>query len=111
MINVIIYDWYYSDTTLQNCSVEHHEFSSSQVLTFSHAAVGSGSYICPFPEGSNKEPICLNTSGVLTCRVGWGVDTILHGDGREKILAPPEKYWTKGRRLVYLLLTNVNCIF
>ncbi|KAJ9583994.1 hypothetical protein L9F63_021664, partial [Diploptera punctata] len=85
-----------SDTTLENCSVEHREFSSSQVLTFNHAAVGSGTYICPFPEGSNKEPICLNTSGTLTCRVGWGVDINFYGDEREKILAPPEKYWSKG---------------
>ncbi|PSN40991.1 hypothetical protein C0J52_10989 [Blattella germanica] len=87
-----------SETTLQNCSVEHHEFSSNQVISFSHAAVGSGSYICPFPEGSNKEQTCLNTSGVLTCRVGWGVDLVTYGNAQEKILAPPEKYWTKGRR-------------
>ncbi|XP_069688134.1 coiled-coil and C2 domain-containing protein 2A [Periplaneta americana] len=86
-----------SDKTLQNCSLERHEFSSNQVLTFNHAGVGSGTYLCPFPEGSNKEVTCLNTSGVLVCRVGWGVNSVQDG-GEEKILCPPEKYWTKERR-------------
>jgi len=68
------------------------------VLTFSHAGVGSGTYLCPFPEGSNKEVTCLYTSGVLTCRVAWGVDGSVDG----RILAPPEKYWTRGQRSVNL---------
>ncbi|XP_021920038.1 coiled-coil and C2 domain-containing protein 2A isoform X3 [Zootermopsis nevadensis] len=87
-----------SGTTLQNCSLEHHEFSSNQVLTFSHAGVGCGTYLCPFPEGSNKEVTCLYTSGVLACRVAWGVDNNKHGGRDGKILAPPEKYWTKEQR-------------
>jgi hypothetical protein len=59
-------------------------------------------YFCPFPEGSNKEVTCLYTSGVLACRVAWGVDsTEREGRGR-RILAPPEKYLTKGRRLIYI---------
>ncbi|XP_033609176.1 coiled-coil and C2 domain-containing protein 2A isoform X2 [Cryptotermes secundus] len=87
-----------SGITLQNCLLERHEFSSNQVLTFSHAGVGSGTYFCPFPEGSNKEVTCFYTSGVLACRLGWGVESEEHQGGGGKILAPPEKYWTKGRR-------------
>jgi hypothetical protein len=44
---------------------------------------------------------------VLTCRLGWGVDSSEHEGGGGKILAPPEKYWTKGRRFInlyYLLI-------
>jgi hypothetical protein len=69
---------------------------------FNHAGIGSGTYFCPFPEGSNKEVRCLYTSGVLACRVAWGVDNSKHGGRDGKILAPPEKYWTKEWRLVYL---------
>lgn len=98
-----------SGTALVNCSPERHEFSSNQVLTFSHAGVGSGTYMCPFPEGSNKEITCLYTSGVLVCRVGWGVDSGVHGGGEGRILAPPEKYWAKGRRLVNLYQVTDYC--
>jgi len=98
-----------SGTTLANCSPERHEFSSNQVLTFSHAGVGSGTYMCPFPDGSNKEITCLYTSGVLLCRVGWGVDSGVHGGGDGRILAPPEKYWAKGRRLVNLYQVTDCC--
>jgi hypothetical protein len=85
--------------------LEHHEFSSNEVLTFNHGGVGSGTYFCPFPEGSNKDVTCLYTSGVLACRVAWGVDSTRGEGGGVRILAPPEKYWTKGRRLIkcYLL--------
>jgi hypothetical protein len=91
-----------SGVTLQNCALERHEFSSNQVLTFSHAGVGSGTYFCPFPEGSNKEVTCLYTSGVLACRLAWGVDNTEREGGSGRILAPPEKYWAKARRLIYL---------
>jgi len=65
--------------------------------------------MCPFPDSSNKEITCLYTSGVLLCRVGWGADSGMHGGGDGRILAPPEKYWAKGRRLVNLYQVTDCC--
>ncbi|XP_034250216.1 coiled-coil and C2 domain-containing protein 2A [Thrips palmi] len=72
-----------ADKTLKTAVLDHHEFSSDRIVSFSHAGVGSGTFISGSP-GVNG---CLYTSGVVCCRAGWGID-------KEKnlILAPQQKY-------------------
>ena len=63
--------------------MDHHEFSSDRIVSFSHAGVGSGTFI----RGSNGTNGCLYTSGVVSCRAGWGIDK-----ETKLVLAPQEKY-------------------
>ncbi|CAG2054138.1 unnamed protein product, partial [Timema podura] len=79
-----------STTTLQSCEATRHQFSNTQVVTVSHAGVGSGVYISPLPNNLQE---CLYTSGYIICRVGWGLDE-LNGT----ILAPPDKYAAQEKR-------------
>ncbi|XP_063222890.1 coiled-coil and C2 domain-containing protein 2A isoform X2 [Bacillus rossius redtenbacheri] len=81
-----------SSTTLQNCKAMRLEFSSTQVVVPSHSGVGSGLYFSPFPGGSSLGRECLHTSGYVSCRAGWGVDS-----SEGNILAVPDKYLTHTR--------------
>ncbi|KAK3909758.1 Coiled-coil and C2 domain-containing protein 2A [Frankliniella fusca] len=72
-----------ANRTLKSTAMENHEFSSDRIVSFSHAGVGSGTFISGSP-GMNG---CLYTSGFISCRLGWGVDK-----DTKLILAPQQKY-------------------
>ncbi|RZF32465.1 hypothetical protein LSTR_LSTR014637 [Laodelphax striatellus] len=72
-----------SGVTLDSATVEQLVFSSDRVVRpLGVGAVGAGVEFSIFPGGAL---LCPYTSGVVTCRVGWG---------REEgvVLCPPEKY-------------------
>ncbi|XP_066996187.2 coiled-coil and C2 domain-containing protein 2A [Anabrus simplex] len=97
-----------SSTTLEATEPIHYEFSSDQVVMHNHGGIGSGIYADVF--SGSTEPTCLFTSGVLTCKVGWGVNK---SDGT--ILSPPDRPLRKSFRSVptlkpdeYILLNSAD---
>lgn len=69
-------NYFFSAAVLEKSIITQHEFGNSEILTFSHTGVGSGTHNPPFSGTLNKSNIsaCLYTSGVMECQVGWGVD-------------------------------------
>lgn len=59
-------------------------------MTHAHAGVGCGRDVIPCPGGSefNSRPFCPYTSGSVTIRLGWAVDS------SGQLMAPPRHFWT-----------------
>ncbi|GLH06303.1 Coiled-coil and C2 domain-containing protein 2A [Gryllus bimaculatus] len=72
-------------TAMEAVQSEPYEFSNTQVITFSHAGVGCGTYSSVLPSSRNIP--CLYTTGVIMCCAGWATEK-----SSGKILSPPEKY-------------------